>query len=119
MFKYKILHSNKMRNKSHIKVSRLCVEKQEGVYSLSIDHMGGYLFIEYFKKSIDLLELILNIDIRVVKAEGIYFRNLNGNEIEKVLESTENMTSKTIIKQKYLCIKSYIYQRNKEIAITY
>jgi len=65
------------------------------------------------------LEFILNIDIRLVKTEGIYFRNLNGDEIEKVLKSTENMTSKTIIKQKYLWIKSYIYQRNKEIAIAY
>lgn len=84
--------------------SRLFNQKQNGLYSVYLHPIGGQLLIKDLKEILDLISNFKDIDIRLAMSEGIYFRNLNGEEAKKLLQLTENMSAKTKFEQSVSCI---------------
>ena len=83
---------------------RLVEQKQEGLYSVYVHPLGGQLKLSQLKTIIDLVDTMEDIDIRLTMTEGLYIRNLNGEEAKKVLEGTKDMTLKTRIDASVSCI---------------
>ena len=89
---------------------RLYHQKQEGLYSVYLHPTGGQLSVEDLKNLIEILEEIPGADIRLAMTEGLYIRNLDGDEAEKVLKVTEAMGNDTLVKQSVACIGAPICQ---------
>ena len=98
----------KVYNKEGIEVEienpRLFKQKQKGLYSVYLHPIGGQLLIKDLKAILDLLNEFKDTDIRLAMSEGVYFRNLNGNEAKRLLELTEDMSAKTKFEQSVSCI---------------
>lgn len=84
--------------------SRLFNQKQEGLYSVYLHPVGGQLKVKDLKKIIEFLETIEAPDIRLAMSEGVYFRNLTGEEAEKMLALTEGMGGETQLDESVSCI---------------
>ena len=52
----------------------------------------------------DKLKGIEDLEIRLTMTEGIYFRNLNGEEAKMVLDITQNIGGETALEQSVSCI---------------
>jgi ferredoxin-nitrite reductase len=87
-----------------IKHSRLYEQKQRGLYSVYFHPIGGQIYIEKLRGILDELKGIQELEIRLSMTEGIYFRNLNGEEAKKVLKITQNLGGETAIEQSVSCI---------------
>ena len=87
-----------------IEDSRLFEQKQKGLYSVYIHPTGGQFAIKDLKSVLDLVNNFEDIEIRLAMAEGVYFRNLNGEEAKKLLDLTEDMSAKTKFEQSVSCI---------------
>lgn len=100
--------NNKTYNKKGIEVEinnpRLFKQKQKGLYSVYLHPVGGQWPTNDLKKVLDLINNFEDIEIRLAMTEGIYFRNLNGNEARELLELTEEMGAKTEFEQSVSCI---------------
>lgn len=83
---------------------RVIKQKQKGLYSVYLHPIGGQLPINNLKSILDTIKIFDDIEIRLATTEGIYFRNLNGNEAREILELTENMGSTTNLEQSVACI---------------
>ncbi len=95
---------SKQGKTTSIKDNRLYEQKQAGLYSVYIHPVGGQLKLEDLKKIIDILESYEDIDIRLSMDEGVYIRNLNGDEAEKVLEITKDIGVCTELQKSVSCI---------------
>lgn len=99
---------SKVYNKQGIEVEidnpRVFKQKQSGLYSVYLHPIGGQWPISDLKKVLDLLSKFEDVEIRLAMSEGIYFRNLNGNEAKELLELTEEMGAKTRFEQSVSCI---------------
>ncbi|MDV4150101.1 nitrite/sulfite reductase [Clostridium sp. AL.422] len=95
---------NKEGTEIELKNSRLFKQKQKGLYTVYLHPIGGQLPIKDLKLIIDLISKFEDVEIRLAMSEGIYFRNLNGNEAEKLLDLTESMGAKTKFEQSISCI---------------
>ena len=84
--------------------SRLFKQKQKGLYSVYVHPTGGQFKVKDLKAVLDLLSKFEDVEIRLAMAEGLYFRNLNGEEAKELLELTEDMTAKTKFEQSVSCI---------------
>ncbi|MEG0669936.1 nitrite/sulfite reductase [Clostridium sp.] len=89
---------------TNVESNRLFPQKQQGLYSVYVHPIGGQLGILDLQKIIDEINDVEDVDIRLAMTEGVYFRNLNGKEAERLLAITENITSKTMVKQSVACI---------------
>ena len=87
-----------------IKNKRLIEQKQVGLYSVYLHPIGGILILEDLKKILDKIETFSDIDIRLSMTEGIYFRNLNGEEAKTILNLTEDMGGNNLVEQSTACI---------------
>ena len=100
--------NNKVYDKQGIEVEidnpRLIKQKQDGLYSVYLHPIGGQWRTDDVKKVLDLLSKFDDVEIRLAMSEGIYFRNLNGNEAKELLELTEDMGAKTKFEQSVSCI---------------
>ena len=83
---------------------RLFKQKQSGLYSVYIHPIGGQFEIDDLKSVLDLVGKFEDIEIRLAMAEGVYFRNLNGEEAKELLDLTENMSAETKFEQSVSCI---------------
>ena len=103
-----IVVKNKDYSKQGIEIKidnpRLIKQKQDGLYSVYLHPIGGQWKTEDVKKVLDALNKFDNVEIRLAMSEGIYFRNLNGNEAKEILELTEDMSAKTKFEQSVSCI---------------
>lgn len=90
--------------KIDIKDNRLVEQKQEGLYSVYLQPIGGQISLENLKKIITILETCEAPEIRLAMTEGIYFRNLNGNEAKDILEITKDMGGNNDFEQSVACI---------------
>lgn len=88
-------------SKEHL---RLYKQKQNGLYSVYFHPIGGQFYIKDLKNIIDNLESIEDLEIRLTMTEGVYFRNLNGDEANKILDITENIGGETHLEQSVSCI---------------
>ncbi len=100
--------SNKVYDKKGIEVEidnpRLFKQKQKGLYSVYLHPIGGQWAIDDLKSVLELISKFEDIEIRLAMSEGIYFRNLNGNEAKELLELTEDMGAETKFEQSVSCI---------------
>ncbi len=103
-----IKDNNKICNKQGIEVEidnpRLFKQKQKGLYSVYLHPIGGQWLINDLKNVLDLISKFEDVEIRLAMSEGVYFRNLNGNEAKQLLELTEEMGAKTKFEQSVACI---------------
>lgn len=83
---------------------RIVKQKQKGLYSVYLHPIGGQLPINNLKAILDTIKNFEDIEIRLAMTEGVYFRNLNGNEAKELLELTENMGATTDFEQSVSCI---------------
>ncbi|MDB1970214.1 nitrite/sulfite reductase [Clostridium tertium] len=99
---------DKICNKKGIEVEinnpRIINQKQIGLYSVYLHPIGGQLLANDLKAILDTIKNFEDIEIRLAMTEGVYFRNLNGNEARELLELTENMGATTNFEQSVSCI---------------
>lgn len=95
---------NKEGKEVEIKHSRLYEQKQKGLYSVYFHPIGGQIYIKELRGILNAIKGIEDLEIRLSMTEGIYFRNLNGEEAKKVLELTQNLGGETAIEQSVSCI---------------
>lgn len=83
---------------------RLVEQKQKGLYSVYFHPIGGQIYIKKLRKILNDIKDIEDLEIRLTMTEGIYFRNLNGEEAKKVLSVTQNIGGETALEQSVSCI---------------
>lgn len=101
------LHSkeyNKEGKEIDIEHVRLYKQKQKGLYSVYFHPIGGQLYLEDLNKILDALESVEDPEIRLTMTEGMYLRNLNGDEAKKILEITQDRGGETALEQSVSCI---------------
>lgn len=96
--------------KADIKHSRLIAQKQEGLYSVYFHPICGQLSMETYKLLIDKLDNMEDVEIRLSMNEGMYIRNLNGNEAKEIINLTQNLGGETRLEQSVACIGANICQ---------
>ncbi|MDU5723948.1 nitrite/sulfite reductase [Clostridium butyricum] len=90
--------------KTHIKNNRLIEQKQDGLYSVYFHPIGGQISVYILEKILNLIDGMKDISIRLTMTEGMYIRNLNGEEAEKLLNETQNLGGETHLEQSISCI---------------
>lgn len=95
---------NKTGNKIDSSDKLLFEQKQEGLYSVYIHPVNGQLKVTDLDKIIDIINDMEDVEIRLSMSEGMFIRNLNGDEAKKVLELNEGITGKTNLEQSSACI---------------
>lgn len=83
---------------------RLYSQKQEGLYSVYLHPTGGQLTLKQLDSILKELESCDDVEIRLSMSEGIWFRNLNGEEAKRVLKVTQDMGGETNLEQSIACI---------------
>ena len=98
----------KVYNKKGIVINtkhpRLYSQKQEGLYSVYLHPTGGQLELEQLNAILNELENCEDAEIRLSMSEGVWFRNLNGEEAERFLKLTQGMGGETRLEQSVACI---------------
>lgn len=96
--------------KTSITHNRLIPQKQEGLYSVYFHPVCGQLSMSNYKLLIDKLDKLEDIEIRLSMNEGMYIRNLNGEEAVELINLTQNLGGETKLEQSVACIGSNICQ---------
>lgn len=86
------------------KNSRLYEQKQDGLYSVYFHPIGGQIYIKELRKILNHLKSVEALEIRLTMTEGLYFRNLNGEEAVSLLKLTQNLGGETALQQSVSCI---------------
>lgn len=87
-----------------VKHARLVEQKQDGLYSVYFHPFGGKLKMVDFKNIIDATKDMEAVDFRFAMTEGVYIRNLNGKEAEKMLDLTQGLGGEIKVMQSVSCI---------------
>lgn len=87
-----------------IKHPRLYSQKQKGLYSVYFHPIGGQISVEILRGILDKLKAVEDLEIRLTMTEGLYFRNLNGDEAKVMLDITQNLGGETALMQSVSCI---------------
>ena len=96
--------------KTTVNHNRLISQKQEGLYSVYFHPICGQLSMTNYKLLIDKLDKLEDIEIRLTMNEGMYIRNLNGEEAVELINLTQNLGGETRLEQSVACIGSNICQ---------
>ena len=89
---------------------RLIQQKQKGLYSVYFHPVGGQLELSVLKMLIDEIHAMKDVEIRLTMEEGLYIRNLNGEEAERIIEVTAGLGGETKLQQSVACIGTPICQ---------
>ncbi|MGL4990337.1 MAG: nitrite/sulfite reductase [Sarcina sp.] len=100
----------KVGNKTETKHMRLIEQKQEGLYSVYFHPIAGILKLEDLDAILDATQNMEAVEFRTTMNEGMYIRNLNGEEADKILALTMNKGGETIAEQSVSCIGATICQ---------
>lgn len=95
---------NKKGIKTDLVHSRLIEQKQEGLYTVYFHPIGGILKLDTLKSIIDKIENIEDVEVRLSMSEGLYIRNLNGEEAKELIDLTQNLGGETLLAQSTACI---------------
>ncbi|MGN0145385.1 MAG: nitrite/sulfite reductase, partial [Clostridium sp.] len=95
---------NKQGIEAKVSSNRLIEQKQKGLYSVYFHPIGGQITVYTLQNILKAIEDMKDISIRLTMTEGMYIRNLNGEEAEKVLAETENIGGETHLEQSVSCI---------------
>jgi ferredoxin-nitrite reductase len=90
--------------KTNINHPRLFKQKQSGLYSVYFHSIGGQIKIVDFEVLLNELDKIAEPEIRLSMTEGLFIRNLNGEESARILEVTQNLGGETRLEQSVSCI---------------
>jgi ferredoxin-nitrite reductase len=90
--------------KTDLEDIRLVEQKQEGLYSVYFHPVGGQADLKVLRNIVSAIESMNNIELRLTMTEGIFIRNLNGKEAEKLLNITEGCGGETRLEQSVSCI---------------
>lgn len=90
--------------KTDVKHSRLVEQKQDGLYSVYFHPFGGKLKMTDLKDILSETKGMEDVDFRFTMAEGVYIRNLNGKEAERILELTQGRGGEIEVMQSISCI---------------
>ena len=96
----------KIGEKMEFQDDRLRPQKQEGLYSVFIHPLGGYLSLDELEKLIMLLESFKDIQLRLTMNQGFYIINLTGKEAKQVLEQIEAFALRGMMKKLTACTGS-------------
>jgi ferredoxin-nitrite reductase len=102
--KLKRISYKKVGIETSIKHSRLFAQKQSGLYSVYFHPIGGQLTLNTLKLLLDEIETIEDVEVRLAMTEGLFIRNLNGKEAEKLLSITEGLGGENSIEKSTACI---------------
>ena len=97
-------------NEITINNKRIIAQKQKGLYSVYFHPVGGQLKLSVLKTLIDEIENMDDVEIRLTMEEGLYIRNLNGEEAEKIVSITDGLGGETRLEQSVACIGTPICQ---------
>lgn len=95
---------DKEGKETEINNQRLYAQKQNGLYSVYFHPFGGQLHLKDLEDILDCIEDMKQVELRLTMTEGIYIRNLNGDEAGKVLDITEGRGGETHLEQSVSCI---------------
>ncbi|WP_055070915.1 nitrite/sulfite reductase [Clostridium massiliamazoniense] len=95
---------NKAGKATDIKNIRLIEQKQEGLYSVYFQPIGGILKISDLDEILEATKDMEFIEFRTSMEKGMYIRNLNGDEAEKLLAVTMHKGGDTLAEQSVSCI---------------
>lgn len=94
-----------------VKVSgkRIVPQKQEGLYAVFYQPVGGKLAPDKLKEIYNAICDMEDVEIRLTPEEGMYIINCNGSEVKKLLSITDDGAS-TIFETSVACIGNSICQ---------
>lgn len=94
-----------------VKVSdkRIISQKQEGLYAVFYQPVGGKLAPDKLKELYNAICDMEDVEIRLTPEEGMYIINCNGSEAKKLLDITDDGAS-TIFETSVACIGNSICQ---------
>lgn len=92
-----------------IEDSRVKPQKQEGLYSVFYQPIGGVIKPSKFAELQTLIKDMKDVEIRLTPEEGMYIINCNAEEARKLLAITED-GAKTIFETSVACIGNAICQ---------
>lgn len=88
---------------------RVIAQKQPGLYAVSYHPLGGVPEVSWFRKILDVVQDMEQVELRIAPDETVYIINLNGNEVEPVLMATAD-GAKNVFETSVSCIGSTICQ---------
>ncbi|MEF9990726.1 MAG: nitrite/sulfite reductase [Romboutsia sp.] len=99
---------NKVYNKEGIEIDikhpRLYSQKQDGLYTVYYHPINGQLSLNVLKMILEIIDVDNDIELRLSMGEGMYIRNLNGEEAKTLLEATQGLGGETRLEQSIACI---------------
>lgn len=99
----------KKGNGSAITDRRVTAQKQDGLYSVFYQPIGGVLSPAKAKELYELISDMEDVEIRLTPEEGLYVINCNGDEAKEVLAHTADGAN-TIFETSVACIGNSICQ---------
>lgn len=73
-----------------LKNSRVVAQKQQGLYAVSYQPIGGILTPERLKALYELVKDMECVELRITPEEGVYMINCNAKEAQRILEATSD-----------------------------
>lgn len=100
---------SKKGNGSVITDRRVTAQKQEGLYAVFYQPIGGVLSPEKAKELYNIISDMEDVEIRLTSEEGLYIINCNGDEAKKILEHTKDGAN-NLFETSVACIGSAVCQ---------
>ena len=73
-----------------LKNSRVVAQKQQGLYAIYYQPIGGILTPERLKALYELVKDMEYVELRITPEEGVYMINCNAKEAQRILEATSD-----------------------------
>lgn len=83
---------------------RIIKQKQQGLYCMYFQPIGGQLSLKLLNQIIQKLESMPHVQLRLTMTEGIYFINLDEHQAMQLLELTDGLGGDTKLMQSVSCI---------------
>ena len=84
-------------------------QKQEGLYAVYYQPIGGDIAPEKFRQFYEIIKDMEDVELRITPEEALYFINCTASEAEKILKATED-GAKTLFETSVACIGNSICQ---------
>ncbi|WP_054743720.1 nitrite/sulfite reductase [Cellulosilyticum ruminicola] len=85
---------------------RLTAQKQEGLYAVSVQPLGGYLSVDEVGQILEAVSKAPGAKLRLTKEQSMYITDLNGEEAENFISATEDIVVKGIAERILVCTGS-------------
>jgi ferredoxin-nitrite reductase len=89
--------------------SRIIPQKQDGLYAVKYQPVGGILSPAKAKELYELISDMEDVELRITPEEALYIVNCNAEEAVRVLEATSDSVT-TLFEQSVACIGNSICQ---------